>query len=263
MIAGPDGARLHKRHGSISVAQFRDQGIVPEALVNYLALLGWSHPGGGEILSLDEMTRAFSLERVSRSAAAFDAVKLAFLNAHHIRTMPAGRLFALALPFLRAAGRAGGELGDEEASWWASALAIVSGQMQTLGDAPGAMAFLFEPGGAPPLAEGEADLLAAFEDLASRESLAISGVFRGCAVAAGKATGKKGRDLFHPLRLALTGREKGPELDRIVPLIEEGSRLGISPRVPRCVERVRSRLAGIDRSGGAAGQRPESKGGRA
>jgi len=252
MIVGPDGARLHKRHGSVSVAQFREEGIVAPALVNYLALLGWSHPSGEEILTLDELASSFTLDRVSGSAAAFDPKKLAFLNAHHIRTMDPPRLLALARPFLAAAGLTAGEAPppdgaaaeSEVESWWALAVAVAAGQMETLRDAPRAVGFLFAaepPGEVEP---AEAALLETFEKLAAGENLAMPGVFRGCAVAAGKAAGRKGRDLFHPLRLALTGRESGPELDRIVPLIEEGMRLGLRPEVPGCVERCRARREG-------------------
>ncbi|MBI3448506.1 MAG: glutamate--tRNA ligase [Acidobacteria bacterium] len=247
MIVGPDGARLHKRHGSVSVAQFREEGIVAQALVNYLALLGWSHPSGEEILTLDALTSSFTLDRVSGSAATFDPKKLAFLNAHHIRTMDPGRLLDLARPFLAAGGlKAGGEdsagrpAGDPDVeAWWARAVAVAAGQMETLRDAPGAVEFLFRSAGGSAPDPVEAAVVATFEKLASGENLAMPGVFRGCAVAAGKATGRKGRELFHPLRLALTGKESGPELDRIVPLIEEGGRLGIRPAVPGCVERAR------------------------
>jgi len=240
MILGPDGGKLHKRHGSVAVSQFRDEGIVPEALVNYLALLGWSHPEGVETLSIEEMERAFSLQRVSGSAATFDPIKLAFLNAHHLRNLPPSRLLELATSFLPDGARPPATSGDQARDWWGRALALASGQMETLRDAGEAMKFYFDAGEGWRAEEGEAALLSTFERLAAEENLAAPGVFRGCAVAAGKATGRKGRDLFHPLRLVLTGRENGPELDRVVPMIEEGRRLGIVPRVAGCLERIRA-----------------------
>lgn len=84
MILGEDGSRLSKRHGAVSVMQFRDQGILPEALLNYLVRLGWSH-GDQEIFSLDELVELFDIEDVNRAAASFDMEKLLWLNQHYIK----------------------------------------------------------------------------------------------------------------------------------------------------------------------------------
>src|SRR5207245_9899849 len=80
LILGPDRQRLSKRHGATSVGAYREQGILPEALANFLALLGWTPPGQKEIISLDEMVREFTLEAVSKSNAVFDPEKLAWMN---------------------------------------------------------------------------------------------------------------------------------------------------------------------------------------
>jgi glutamyl/glutaminyl-tRNA synthetase len=241
MILGPDGGRLHKRHGAVAVAQFRDAGVVPEALVNYLALLGWSHPKGQELLGPADLVAAFGLDRVSGSAAAFDPAKLAHLNAHHLRTMGGGRLLKLASPFLAAAGLRVPDAGTAAGAWLERALAAVAGQMETLLDAPRALGIFFDPAAGPAPAE-DRDVLAAFVREAASKDLAAPGEFRRAAAGVTAATGRKGRDLFHPIRIALTGREKGPELDRLVPLIEEGSRLAAPRPVPSCAERLRARL---------------------
>src|SRR3984893_5382156 len=91
MILGADGAKLSKRHGAVSVLQYRDEGFLPEALLNYLVRLGWSH-GDQEIFSIDEMIQLFDIEDVNKSASAFNAEKLAWLNQQHMMRAPAARL---------------------------------------------------------------------------------------------------------------------------------------------------------------------------
>ncbi|MCD6047304.1 MAG: glutamate--tRNA ligase [Gammaproteobacteria bacterium] len=88
MILGDDGKKLSKRHGAVSVMQYRDEGFLPEALLNYLVRLGWSH-GDQEIFSMQEMIQEFSLDHLSKSAAAFNTEKLLWLNQHYIKTLPA------------------------------------------------------------------------------------------------------------------------------------------------------------------------------
>jgi len=100
MILGPDGERLSKRHGAVSVTQYRDEGYLPEALVNYLARLGWSH-GDEEMFSREQLVAWFDLEHVSRSPARFDTEKLGWLNQQYIKQAPDGRLAQLAEPALR------------------------------------------------------------------------------------------------------------------------------------------------------------------
>jgi glutamyl-tRNA synthetase len=99
MILGPDGERLSKRHGAVSVTQYRDEGYLPEALVNYLARLGWSH-GDEEMFSRDQLIEWFDLEHVSQSPARFDPGKLAWMNAQYLKAADDSRLAALAEPFL-------------------------------------------------------------------------------------------------------------------------------------------------------------------
>lgn len=103
MIHGPDGAKLSKRHGAVDVREYREQGYLPEALLNYLVRLGWSH-GDQEIFSIDEMIRLFDIRDVNASAAAFDPEKLRWLNQQHIIVMPAAELGKRLVPFLERAG---------------------------------------------------------------------------------------------------------------------------------------------------------------
>jgi glutamyl-tRNA synthetase len=104
LILGPDRQRLSKRHGATSVEAYRKLGVLPEALVNFLALLGWTPPGGKEIVPLDDMVKTFELAAVSRSNAVFDPEKLAWMNSEYVRHLPAERLLRLAEEELKAAG---------------------------------------------------------------------------------------------------------------------------------------------------------------
>jgi glutamyl-tRNA synthetase len=103
MILGHDGERLSKRHGAVSVMQYRDDGYLPEALVNYLARLGWSH-GDAEMFTRDQLVEWFDLEHISKSPARFDAEKLTWLNQQYIKTGDSMRLAELTRPFLVADG---------------------------------------------------------------------------------------------------------------------------------------------------------------
>ena len=102
LILGPGGAKLSKRHGAVSVEEYRDAGYLPHALVNYLALLGWGPEDGREVLTIDELIAEFDVSRVNTSAASFDAKKLEWMNGEHIRRMPIADLVGAVLPFARA-----------------------------------------------------------------------------------------------------------------------------------------------------------------
>jgi glutamyl-tRNA synthetase len=104
LILGPDRQRLSKRHGATSVGACREQGILPEALVNFLALLGWTPPGQKEIVPLSELVREFELEAVSKSNAVFDLEKLAWMNSEYLRRLPVERFLALVEGELKSAG---------------------------------------------------------------------------------------------------------------------------------------------------------------
>ncbi len=101
LILGPGGGKLSKRHGAISVEEYRDAGYLPAAFVNYLALLGWAPPDEHEVLTLDQLIAAFDLERVHQAAATFDPQKLEWLDAQHIKALPLSELTAAVLPFAR------------------------------------------------------------------------------------------------------------------------------------------------------------------
>lgn len=287
LVLGPDHAPLSKRHGATSVAEFRARGYLPEALVNYLALIGWSPrvskfrtrdgepvgeaageasgavPGAAdtdaataELVSAAEMARRFRLEDVAHSAGVFDEDKLAWVNRHYLKTLPASRLVDEALPFLRARGQVTGEVDDAGRAWLESVVPAAAASVDRLAQIPDRLHVVFAFDAAVTLADSElgrelaepairevvtalAAVLRAAPRLDDRER------FRDAAAEVRTATGRKGRALFHPIRVALTGAAAGPELDLIVPAIERAAELppssGLAP-VVGCRERA-ERLA--------------------
>jgi glutamyl-tRNA synthetase len=128
MILGPDGDKLSKRHGAVSVLQYRDAGYLPEAMVNYLARLGWSH-GDQELFSREQLVQWFDGAHLARSAAQWDAAKLNWVNAHHLKAADDGRLAALVAPLLQAHGLA---IGADEQALVAARCALFKDRCATL-----------------------------------------------------------------------------------------------------------------------------------
>jgi nondiscriminating glutamyl-tRNA synthetase len=222
MILAPDHQKLSKRHGAASLADFREQGYLPQALVNYLALLGWSPKDNREIFSLDELAAAFSLEHVQAAPAVFDAAKLRWFNAQHIRRLPADEWVRLVRQACaeHAALRELPEVRDP--AWVELFASALRDHVEVLTQVPAAAEALMvrEPRASSPAVPAplDAPTRAFFEELraaavacASREEFArIAG--RDRLTALGARHGLSGRALFRPLRLALTGEEHGMEM---------------------------------------------------
>jgi glutamyl-tRNA synthetase len=253
LVLGPDHAPLSKRHGATSVAEFRARGFLPEALVNYLALLGWSPGDDEEILPLAEMAPRFDLSRVSHSAAVFDVAKLAWINRHYMKAAAPARLVSDVLPYFQREGYVAGD-GDAARAFVESLLPMAVGSVDRLEEIPERVAFVFgwKADEAVRLVGEEADgarAVAAFADVVNGP-LRDRDAFRAAAAVVRERTGLKGKALFHPLRVALTGLESGPELDLAIPAIDRGAVLppesGVAPIVS-CGERARAVAA---RAGG-------------
>ncbi|MGH2662529.1 MAG: glutamate--tRNA ligase [Actinomycetota bacterium] len=138
LLLGPDRHPLSKRHGSVAVETFRDQGFLPEAMVNYLALLGWSYDDHTTFFTRDELVEKFDLARVSRNPAAFDREKLKWMNGHYIREMDPVRFVELLSEALAEAGI------DADPDVLRDAAPLVQERMKLLSEAPGLLRFLFE-----------------------------------------------------------------------------------------------------------------------
>lgn len=253
LVLGPDHAPLSKRHGATSVAEFRARGYLPESLVNYLALIGWSPGEGQELLPIDEMARRFDLSSVTKSAGIFDVDKLAWVNRHYMQQASPARLVREALPFFRRAGLVN-EATDAASAFLESLLPMALGSVDRLEDLPSRLMFLFgwEAEAATVLLRGEPDGEAAVTAFA--KEIADLGpldreTFRAAAGRTRAVTGLKGKALFHPLRVALTASDSGPELDLAVPAIDRGAAIGIEAGIApiaSCAERLARVCAGLE-----------------
>lgn len=263
LVLGPDHSPLAKRHGATSVEEFREKGYLPEALVNYLALLGWS-PGreatedkAQELLPITELAKRFSLDEVVHSASIFDEEKLAWVNRHYLKDADPARLAVLSVPFLEQAGYVrASSLSDQAHAYLAGIMPLINTSVDRLAQVPDRLRqlFVFSPESAlaQPTIRAELDDPAARQviealaaDLAAGPRLVDRQTFRAAADRVKQRTGHKARALFHPIRLALTGAGEGPELDLLVPAIDRGAELPAGSGVAKivgCQERA-SRFA--------------------
>jgi nondiscriminating glutamyl-tRNA synthetase len=236
LIVDRDRSKLSKRRGATSVAEFREQGYLAEALVNYLALLGWSHPEGRDVLSRDELVESFELGRVSPSSAAFDEEKLTWLNAHHIREEPIEVIAALARTFAERGGAVEPDPGRHSAI-----VELVRDSIERLSEIPDAISyFVMEDYAVEDEAraliesdEGRRVLASLLGILAESEGELRADDFTAGLKHVGKTLGVKGKALYMPVRGALTGRTHGPSLGRTAELLGRGR---VTDRLARATE---------------------------
>ncbi len=241
MILGPDRSPLSKRHGATAVDYFREEGYLPEALVNYLALLGWSAEDGQEIFKLEDLVQRFSLKRVSRSSAVFDLDKLKWVNRAHLKSLAGEEALLRALPFLRQEKSA---VPEGDSPWLQVAMEAVLGEVDTLRQLPEKLRVFVEdemalqPEAERLLAKKESQkvLRGLAEELSTVENLTAENSLQMLA-AVGKKLKISGRDLYLPVRAAVTGQTRGPELEKIFVLLGKD-------RLVRRVESVMHREEG-------------------
>jgi glutamyl-tRNA synthetase len=213
-VNGADGKKLSKRHGATGVDEFRRSGYLPDALLNFLALLGWAPDGETTIMSREDLVARFGLDRVSSSPAQFDYAKLDWMNGVYMRAMPADD-FAQALVLWL------GEQGyDWDAERVSKAAPLVQEKIQRLDEFPGYAGFLFHDVAPDPAAlDGGAPVIAAARDaLAGLEPFtaeAIEAALRGVL----EGLGLKPRQGFAPIRLAVTGSKVSPGLFESIELL--------------------------------------------
>ncbi|MCI4398570.1 MAG: glutamate--tRNA ligase [Acidobacteria bacterium] len=246
MILGPDGSKLSKRHGDVSVDAFREKGFLPQALDNGLALLGWSDPDGIEVFDLSALMGRFGLDRVNKAAAVFDAAKFRHLNREHLKKMSEEELLAVTRPYLERASRLPeGELNPEVKAWALSLAPLLRERMEVLSDAVSATdpLFVFDPASMDDearaiLAEPDASrVIKAFLAKAKQADLARPGAYRALVLEIKDELKVKGKALFHPIRVALTCAASGPELEMLVPMLAAGARLSLPTPILGPVER--------------------------
>lgn len=247
LIQGTDGRKLSKRHGDTAVRAYRDAGYLPEAVVNYLALLGWSGGGGDEetVVSLPRMVEAFRLEDVSKNPAVFDSAKLLWLNGLYIRQLPAERFAAMAEE--AAAADLGRPLNSDEQKSLLIIVPLVQERVKLLTEIAGQVRFLFgddatwDAASWDKVMTGETAATAVnaaidvLDPVASWSHVAIEAALRSMLA----ATGLSARKGLQPVRVAVTGSVVSP------PLFESLQALGGE----RTIRRLRAAAARIAGSG--------------
>src|SRR5437764_86712 len=231
LLHGPDGKKLSKRHGAASVQELRDAGYLPEAVLNYVALLGWGYDESTEFFTREELIERFSLERVSKSPAVFDEQKLRWMNGHYLRQLSTEELTRRLEERL---GRTGLE----------PAVRIAQEKMQTLDDFWNLAAFLVEP---------QPDEQAAWDKVMTdgapdrlrraREALAATEPFDADPIATALRRvvddlGVKPREVYQPIRVAIRGRTVSPGICESVAVLGRDETLA---RIDRALERAAAR----------------------
>ncbi|WP_127576681.1 glutamate--tRNA ligase [Paenibacillus barengoltzii] len=244
LIVGENHKKLSKRDESVIqfIEQYDQLGYLPEAMFNFIALLGWSPEGEEEIFSKDELISIFDANRLSRSPAVFDTNKLAHLNNHYIKNADPKRIASLAIPHLQQAGRLPAELSPEQQAWAEALVALYQEQMTAASDIVELSELFFrselsvDEEAAAVLAEPQVpNVLSTF--LAKVEGLADFSVENiGAAIKeVQKETGSKGKGLFMPIRVALTGQMHGRDLNQTIYLLGRD----------KVIERLKARIAAL------------------
>ena len=220
LILGPDRTPLSKRHGATAVSQYREEGFLPGALLNYLVLLGWTSPSGEEILPLEKMVEGFSLQAISKSAPVHNRKKLEWLNSHYIRNQHDEELSEMVLPYFKKAGIALDQVNSDQfiqiAGDLKGNLVILSDIEQYIGiffDEK----FLFDEGAKAVLFDPKSrETLQSILNLLEKEGIEVDHTL---LTRLEEKTGRHGKALYAALRAAVTGKTKGPELAKTLPLL--------------------------------------------
>lgn len=226
MIWGSDKTRLSKRHGATSIEAYRDAGYLPEALLNFLALLGWSADAMTTVLSRDELVEAFSLDRVSSSPAIFDTDKLDWMNGEYIRRLDDHDFIQRAKPFLEAAGRSVEVSSERGSAWWGMLARLTRQRVKTMAELPDLVRPFFEevhPDEAarakalsdPAVSGWLAAVADALEALEHFHASSIEAELRALP----EKLGAKPKALFAAVRVAVTGRPVSPPLFESIELL--------------------------------------------
>lgn len=226
LILGEDHKKMSKRHGATSVTEYRNMGYLPEAVVNYLALLGWTPKGEQEIFTEEELIKQFSMKRVSSNDAVFDINKLNWINFQYMKKLDADQLYDLIVPFLVKAGHVDAAVSEEKKDWLKKVIWFMKDHIYFAGQAADELKFFFED--MPKITdenvlavmkeETSGKLLKAFiEDLKALETFDQAEI-KKCFNACMKAQGIKGKAAYEPTRIALTGATQGPGMFEMMEL---------------------------------------------
>ena len=233
-VLNKERKKLSKRHGDVSVGDFKSKGYLPEGLVNYLALVGWTPESNQEIFSMDQLIEEFSFERVSSTGGIFDPDKLDWVNAHHIKDYDLDRLTELTIPYLKEAGLIDDKLVEERYDWIKTIVETLKEGTAKLSDFPAKAEIFFkeevEPEDDQALEMLKGDQLPALIEAFRAELAAVEEVDQDFSTSVmkriQKATGIKGKNLFMPTRILLSGECHGPELTSIIYILGKDKILG-------------------------------------
>ena len=222
MILGEDRSKLSKRHGSASVAEFKDKGYLPEAFTNFIALLGWYPKDGKEILSREELIERFDMKDVNSSPAIFNFEKLNWMNKEYIKAYDVSKLTEMIIPYLE---KAGFDIGKFDRKWLEKVVDATRDYLTVLSEAPVYMEtflkddFEIEKDAAEFMNEERLNVVKKFLEKVESAPEIDGELFKKIVKETGKELGVKGKNLFMPIRVGLTGKMKGVELDILVSLL--------------------------------------------
>lgn len=220
LLLNPDKSKLSKRQGDVAVEEYRRKGFLPEALLNFLALLGWNPGSDRELFSLTELVAKFSVKRIGKSGAILNPEKLAWMNGHYIRELHPERYYQLAKPFL-----------PNEKRWSAEQiqgiLDTVRNYLSTLGDIPDKAAIFYPPDYSNVDSETRefivsADSITILKSLRhqiSQQTAFDAGTFYDYIRAVQQTTGLRGRPLWSTVRAAITGQAHGPDINKVAEIL--------------------------------------------
>jgi len=227
MTLGPEGTRLSKRNLAASVSEYRRLGYLPEALINYIVLLGWSPKDAREIFSPEELVKRFELKSLTKSSSIFDQEKLNWLSGHYIRKAPLERITNLALSYLKEANLISGRLTEKRYDWLKMVVEASREHLSSVSEITKYVDIFFkkeieiENKEAKEMLRNEQSkqVLSAASKILKNMSRFEEGNFKDFIKQVQKQSGAKGKDLYLPLRLALTGKMEGLELLKVMPIL--------------------------------------------
>ncbi|MDR3583948.1 MAG: glutamate--tRNA ligase [Desulfosporosinus sp.] len=228
LILNTEGGKMSKRDGDTAVMDYQKKGYLPEAIINFIALLGWAPSGEEEFYTLDELAEVFSLDRVSKSPAVFDIQKLNYINAHYIKEALPERLAELALPYVQEMDiLPQGERSAEQQQWFISFIEAISEKITYLAEVKDYIHYFY--GDVPLESEGEAIevlkgeqvpvVLALFREKVREAELLSGATVKVLLKQMTKELKLGGKLVYMPVRVALTGQMHGPELYDVIPLL--------------------------------------------